>query len=406
MRAGLRFGIAAIAPIAVALALAAAPALAQNTPAPASNTPSETIGPRELEDFSINGTVTRPAPTTPSRTAPAPRPTPPATTRAPATAPARATPPGPTVRDSAPRTPSQTAAQPDPLSSPPTPAPSDFGPPVDAQPQPGFAPAPAPVEDISDNQQGNYLPWLLALLLLAGGVGLYAWRQRSRPSYATASGLADALVQAEPAPAPKPVQRAPSPQPTSPSPSEGIVSTRLRPAAPSAPPGIVSTRLRPWLEIEFTPGRCVVENDTATIQFDVAVFNSGGAPARDVLVEASMFNAGPTQDEEIGAFFAHPVAEGDRIPAIPPLKRIALKSAVTLAGDQLRQFEVAGKRIFVPLVGFNALYRWSGGEGQTSASYLVGRDNQGERMAPLRLDLGPRVFRGLGAREHSVSVRK
>jgi hypothetical protein len=179
-----------------------------------------------------------------------------------------------------------------------------------------------------------------------------------------------------------------------------------RPAAPSAPAGIVSTRLRPWLEIEFSPGRCVVEEDKATIQFDVAVFNSGSAPARDVLVEASMFNAGPTQDEEIGAFFAHPVAEGDRIPAIPPLKRVALKSAVTLTGTELRQFEVAGKRIFVPLVGFNALYRWSGGEGQTSASYLVGRDNEGERMAPLRLDLGPRVFRGLGAREHSVRLRK
>jgi hypothetical protein len=247
---------------------------------------------------------------------------------------------------------------------------------------------------------------LLALLLLAGGAGYYAWRQRSRPSYATASGHADTLVRADPAPAPRPLQRTPPPQPAAPSGPAGIVSTRLRPAAPAAPAGIVSTRLRPWLEIEFTPGRCVVENDTATIQFDVAVFNSGSAPARDVLVEASMFNAGPTQDEEIGAFFAHPVAEGDRIPAIPPLKRIALKSAVTLTGDQLRQFEVAGKRIFVPLVGFNALYRWSGGEGQTSASYLVGRDNEGEKMAPLRLDLGPRVFRGLGAREHSVRLRK
>ena len=260
--------------------------------------------------------------------------------------------------------------------------------PVDAQP--GFSPAPAPIEDVSGDQRGNFLPWLAALLLLAGGAGFYAWRQRSRPSYATASGRADALVRAQAAPAPQPLQRAPPP----------------RPPTPSGPAGIVSTKLRPWLEIEFTPGRCVVEGDKATIQFDVAVFNSGSAPARDVLVEATMFNAGPEQDEEIGAFFAHPVAKGDRIPAIPPLKRVALKSAVSLTGDQLRQFEVAGKRIFVPLVGFNALYRWSGGEGQTSASYLVGRDNQSERMAPLRLDLGPRVFRGLGAREHSVRLRK
>ena len=76
------------------------------------------------------------------------------------------------------------------------------------------------------------------------------------------------------------------------------------------------------------------------------------------------------------------------------------------APDRDLHREVAGRKLFVPLVGVNALYRWSGGEGQTSASYLVGRDNDGEKMAPLRLDLGPRVFRGLGAREHNVRVRK
>jgi hypothetical protein len=171
------------------------------------------------------------------------------------------------------------------------------------------------------------------------------------------------------------------------------------------PAGLVTTRLRPWLDIEFSPGRCVVENDKATIQFDVAVFNSGSAPARDVLIEASMFNAGPAQDQEIGAFFAHPVATGDRIPAIPPMRRVALKSNVSLTREQLRQYEVGGRKLFVPLVGLNALYRWSGGEGQTSASYVVGRDMEGEKMAPLRLDLGPRIFRGLGARQHNVAVR-
>ena len=149
----------------------------------------------------------------------------------------------------------------------------------------------------------------------------------------------------------------------------------------------------------------MVPEDKATIQFDVAVYNSGSAPARDVLIEASMFNAGPAQDQEISAFFQHPVAKGDRIPAIPPLKRVALKSAVSLTLEQMRQFEVAGKRIFVPLIGFNALYRWSGGDGQTSASYLVGRDTKSEKMAPLRLDLGPRIFRGLGARQHNLGVR-
>ena len=385
MRVGLRFGLAAFA---AGLTLASPPALAQDAAPPATNTPSETIGPRELEDFSLNGTVTRPAPTPPSTTAPAPRPRPPVTTRAPESGSQPA--PRPVSRDPSPGSPTvaETLPSVDPLGGLPTPAPADPGSVIDAQP--GFAPAPAPIEDLSGEPEGNLLPWLLALLVVAGGAGYFAWRQRSRPRYATAGGPSDALVQPKPAPVPQPLQRTPRPRPAAPSPSSGFVSTRLR----------------PWLEIEFTPGRCVVENDKATIQFDVSVFNSGSAPASDVLVEASMFNAGPAQDEEIGAFFAHPVAKGDRIPAIPPLKRIALKSAVTMSSDQLRQFEVGGKRIFVPLVGFNALYRWSGGEGQTSASYLVGRDTNGEKMAPLRLDLGPRVFRGLGAREHSVRLRK
>ena len=82
-----------------------------------------------------------------------------------------------------------------------------------------------------------------------------------------------------------------------------------------------------------------------------------------------------------------------------------MKSAVSLTRDQMRQFEVAGRRLFVPLIGFNALYRWSGGDGQTSASYLLGRDTKSEKLAPFRLDLGPRIFRGLGARQHSVGVR-
>src|SRR5687767_12104170 len=94
MRAGLRFGIAAFA---VALTLAPPAALAQNTAEPASNAAgpatNDTIGPRELENFSLNGTVTRPAPVQPSRTVPAP-----ATTRPQPAAPAAAPPADRTAR--------------------------------------------------------------------------------------------------------------------------------------------------------------------------------------------------------------------------------------------------------------------------------------------------------------------
>ena len=238
------------------------------------------------------------------------------------------------------------------------------------------------------------LPWLLAALAVGLGIVFYAWRQRSRAAYAGAEAL-EAFVPAEAPPAPEPLRRAPAPAEPAPIPPQ------------PAPGLIVSTRLRPWLDVDFVPGRCILTEESATIEFTLSILNSGTGPARDVLIEACMFNAGPAQDQEIAAFFEHPVAKGERLPQIPPLKKVTLKSAVTLPRDQVREFEVAARRLFVPLIGFNAIYRWgNSSEGQTSMSYLVGRDTNGEKMAPFRTDVGPRIFRGLGAREHHVRVRK
>lgn len=181
----------------------------------------------------------------------------------------------------------------------------------------------------------------------------------------------------------------------------GIVTTSLRPK----PSGIVSTGLRPWVEIGFQPLRCILENHQLTVEFEIELFNSGSSPARAVLVEATLFNAGPAQDEEIGRFFANPVGAGDRIPVIQPLKRMPIRSQVTVPRDSLQSYDVGDRQVFVPLIAFNALYRMTGGDAQTSVSYLLGRDTQGEKLAPFRLDLGPRIFRGLAARLLPIGVR-
>jgi hypothetical protein len=159
------------------------------------------------------------------------------------------------------------------------------------------------------------------------------------------------------------------------------------------------------VDIGFQPIRCILDERRLTVEFEIELFNSGSGPAREVLVEARLFNAGPTQGEEIAAFFANPHGQGDRIPLIPPLKRFARKSQVVIGRDQLQAYEVGGRQVAVPLIGFNALYRWSGGEGQTSVGYLLGRDGEGDKLAPFRLDLGPRLFRGLGARPLPEAVR-
>jgi hypothetical protein len=169
---------------------------------------------------------------------------------------------------------------------------------------------------------------------------------------------------------------------------------------------VVSARLRPWLDINMQPLRCIVTDDAVTFEFELDLLNSGNAPARAILVEASVFNAGPTQDQEIGNFFATPVAQGERIEAIKPLKRLTFTTQVVTPRSAVRAIEAGGRQVFVPLLAFNVLYTAGSSAAQTSVSYLVGREGQSEKLSPFRLDLGPRVFRGLAARLLPDVVRR
>jgi len=153
------------------------------------------------------------------------------------------------------------------------------------------------------------------------------------------------------------------------------------------------------------PLRCVVDDQQVTIEFELELFNSGAAPARAIHAEASLINASATQDQELAAFFANASAAADRLDVIPPMKRIALTSRVVAPRSAIREYELAGRKSFVPLIAFNAVYEWSSGTAQTSAAYLVGRETNGEKLGPLRLDLGPRELNGLGARALPVGVR-
>lgn len=392
---------------ALALAsFAAPPLMAQQattnviTPAP---TPApDTVGPEQLRDFSLPGTVTRPTESPPAST------TNTATSAGQAEAePSSAAPLAVRTRPVASTEPSRsvTVALPpaDPLSQEPT-----LAPPVDEATnllgsQPDLSEPVAPVVDglaVTDTG-GSWMPWLFALMLAAAGAGVYFWRRRStaRPAYAGSVRVEELIATpvAPPPVAPRVAQ-----------PAHALKPAPTPAPAPTLPrsDGIVSTRLRPWIDIEFGATRAVVTDDAATVHFDIVLTNSGSAPARDVLVEAQMFNAGPEQDRQLGVFFERPAPQVDPIPEIAPLSRIELKSAVALPRADVREYEVDGRKLFVPVLGFNAHYRFGGNQGQTSASFIVGRGGEGGgKMAPIRLDLGPRIFRGLSARQHSVGVR-
>ena len=160
------------------------------------------------------------------------------------------------------------------------------------------------------------------------------------------------------------------------------------------------------MDINLVPLRCLVEDDKVTFEFAVNLINSGGAGARDILVEASVYNAGPTQEQEIGAFFARPPGPGERIAAMQPMQQVTVQSALVAPRGSIQAFDVGGRQVFVPLIAFNVTYRTGRREGRTSAAFMLGRENDSEKLAPLRLDLGERAFAGLGARVLPITVRK
>jgi hypothetical protein len=392
---------------------------AQQTP-PASQPPTGTIGPAQLKDFNLSGKVTRestapvevkPAPTAnaapasgQTRTlAPAPSPqrvAQPERTASPAAKPARIADTA-AIDRSAPVAPSADASpRVKPKRSPPVTSRR-----VAAAELPTFPHVSVPSDGDSNaatlNAQGSGpspLLWILAAIVAGGAAAFFFFRQNSRGFAGIPHGF-DPGRRAPPAPEPAPKPAPPQARDASPAPPTES------PPRPTAPTGLVSTRLRPWIELEIVPTRVTVDEQRAVVEFDLSLFNSGNAPAFDVLAEGAIFNAGVQQDQKIGGFFENPVGQGQRIPVIAPMQRLAVKSAVVLPREQFQPLEVQGRPILVPMVAFNALYRWGSGNGQTSRSYLVGKTTEGEKLAPFRLDLGPRVWRKLGARQHELEVR-
>jgi len=396
--------LAALAAVALAAAPSIAFAQSTVTPAPTTNsTNPDAVGPTELQNFSLKGTVTRqadepPVPVAPRQRAAQDRPP------APTTSPSRA-PQARTVE----RTPSPTPSPaPTITQAPPAQAPTQIvaPPPVEAAPvaqssTPVPAPAPVAAAPVVDTTPPSdpfaafrglpVWPWVAAAVALALGGAFVLWRRRPR-GYAFAGSQFD-LLEPEPQPEPTPLPRAPAPV------------AAPAPRKPAAPAGIVASGLRPALELGFHPLRCQVDDDQVAIEFELELFNAGTAPARAVLAEASMLNAGASQEQDLAAFFGNPNGVGERLAVIQPMKRVSFRSQVVAPRDAVQEYELAGRKSFVPVIAFNALYEWSGGSAQSSAAYLVGRDTQQDKLGPLRLDQGAREFRELGARPLPSAVR-
>lgn len=304
---------------------------------------------------------------------------------------------GPAAPSQAPQPQAAAPAQAGPAASPtPEPsAPADTAPETAPAPAPESTPISIPGEPMTPSTGGTLPIWLeiaggaaLALLL-----GFLLWR-RGRPKRLL---RAAALAEAEAAAAAAASRPSPRPAPA--------------PAAPAADPAPkADPSARPWLEIDLRAERATFNTAEALVQFELDIANVGEAPARNVRIDVKLFNAGAEQDKEIGAFFRTAGRESARVtlPGVEPGVSGTIRGEVSIAREEMKALRLDERLLYIPVIAVNVLYdHGEGRTGQTSKSYVVGRELQqpSEKMGAFRVDQGPRVWRTIGQRQHKLARR-
>ncbi|MGQ0558140.1 MAG: hypothetical protein ACT4OE_00915, partial [Sphingosinicella sp.] len=181
------------------------------------------------------------------------------------------------------------------------------------------------------------------------------------------------------------------------------------PASPAVPAQLAP---RPWIGLELKAERAVFSDDESSVDFELEIANGGDAPARNIRIDVKMFNAGAGQDKAIGAFYRTAGREQTRLtlPTVEPGISGIIRGSVSMKLEDMRAVKLDERLLFVPVIAVNALYEW-GDEtaliGQTSRSYLIGREQPepGEKMGAFRVDQGPRIWRTVGQRPHTLARR-
>lgn len=329
----------------------------------------------------------QPVPTSPTEPA-RPRPAQPesreqrrAEPAAPASEPERATPTVPVPADDAATTDQRAADAPPPQIS--APATNDTAP---AAPEP-----PAPLTPPA--QTSAMLPWIIsgALALLALGAALLLLRRRR-----SAEPVDQAPVGAVPDPVPTPAREPVRPAPSEPEPD----------AAPVAAP-VAAAADRPWIDMDMVVSQARYSLMGVTIAYSLILHNRGDREAQDILVRGIMGNAGAQQQALLQGFFTGQ----DGLPlhsavSIAPGESRQLAGELRLPTDRIVPVDMGQRSLLIPIAAFDAAYRWGAGEGEplgagrTARAFIVGQEQEPptDRLAPLRLDQGPRQYRRPAAR--------
>ncbi len=329
--------------------------------------------------------------------------------------------------------PAPAAATPTPTPTPeatvPTPepsvAPTDASVPVPAPAE--LAPAPVTADTATETQTtttetgGSPLIWIILGVLVIAALAAFLLSRRGRSEPDTAREPVAVEPVAEPyvepvAVAPVVAERVVEPEPfvpasqtETPTVAENTEPVDIAPAVaesasveePEAADIAALTAAapagdRPWLELAMRPVRAGTNVDEALVEIELTVANAGTVQAEDVRISTFMLPAG--SDGELDRLLSQsrvdaavepltiPAGEGTRVDAT-----LALPRSELMANDATT---------FQPVVVADARYRLpDGGEGRTSASFVVGIASEGDLglfeldRPVLREDVEARLYR-------------
>ncbi|WP_062113471.1 MULTISPECIES: hypothetical protein [Sphingobium] len=333
----------------------------------------------------------------PPASTPEPQPSAPAQPQRPATPPAAPAQPAPRTESDAPA-----PAAPLPQTAPSSPAEPQ------AAPQPSAA-EPSPPPPPSAPAQSSSWQWIAGAIALLAAALAAAWLflRRRREEQPDQEPIAE---EAQPeSPAPVPPRRAPDAKPAPPAPAP-------KPASPPAmrPSPKAAASDRPWLDLSLEIRSARLSLMGATVGYSLTLHNRGALPAEDILVRTLIANADTGQQATMQQFFAGATGMPTHSAvSIAPGESHSLTGELRLLPDQIAPVQMGNRALLIPLVAFDAQYRWADeagdsltGTGRTGRAFIVGQEKSppADRLAPFRLDQGPRQFRTPGSRATALEL--
>jgi hypothetical protein len=171
------------------------------------------------------------------------------------------------------------------------------------------------------------------------------------------------------------------------------------PVPVSAP---ITNDARPQLEASFIPEKATISLAMLTIKGQIRIINSGAAEAKSVRLRAAIISANEQQSTQIKAFYEEPRMQSEEIGGVESGERVGMEIDLKIPLSELKSYPLGDRQLFVPIVVAHVDYFWGAHDERDEAriSCMIGREATPPKpkMAPLRLDLGPRSIAHLGQR--------